>query len=177
MAKRKSSRNNILGVVIAAALIGSVIGAIIFYDPGEPLPRPEDVKFTEKYDDEWGKLKAPISHVDVEHILISWNGANPQVTPKDPERTKEEAWELIEQIWNRYKVNPTKENFADLQNSYNEDTEAHHTYSIPDPRTGDENGGLVPEFADCAKSTEEGFARIVESPYGYHLIRRKKQGE
>ncbi|MCA8917014.1 MAG: peptidylprolyl isomerase [Planctomycetes bacterium] len=176
MAKRKrSTRNNIVGVVIAAALIGSVIGAVIFYDPGEPLPSPGDVKFTEKYDDDWGKLKAPISHVDVEQILISWKGANARVTPKDPERTKEEAWELVEQIWNRYKVNPTKENFADLQTQYNEDSTVHNTYSMPDPRTGDPNGGLVKAFADCSKTTEEGFARIVESEFGYHLIRRKKQ--
>jgi hypothetical protein len=178
VAKRKRSKsNNIVSVVLAAAIIGGVIGAVIFYDPGEPLPGPESVEFSDPYDDDWGKLKAPISHVDVEQILISWKGANARVTPKDPERTKEEAWKLVEQIWNRYKTEPIKENFYALQEKYNEDSSVHNTYSMPDPRTGDPTGGLVKPFVDCAKTTKEGFARIIESEFGYHLIRRKAQGE
>ncbi|MCG3182468.1 MAG: hypothetical protein ICCCNLDF_00530 [Planctomycetes bacterium] len=173
MAKKRNTRGTLIGTIIFAAILGSVIGAIIFHDPGEPLPGPDSVKFTDKYDDEWGKLAAPVSHVTVTHILVSWKGASPRVTPKDPERTKEQAWELVEQLWNRYKTDPTKENWTALQAKYNEDSQPHNSYSIPNPQNPrDPNGGMVKPFADCAKSTKEGFARIVESEFGYHLIRR-----
>ena len=174
MAKRKSSkRRSIIGIVVFAALLGGLIGAVIFYDPGQPLPGPDSVEFSDPYDDEWGKMPAPISHVTVEQILISWKDANPRVTPKDPERTKEEARKLVDQIWNRYKTEPLKENFHALQAKYNEDSNPHEIYGVPNPQ----GGSYVKPFEDCAKSTEEGFARIVESEFGFHLIRRKKQGE
>lgn len=170
MAKKRNTRGTLIGTIIFAAILGSVIGAIIFHDPGEPLPGPDSVKFTDKYDDEWGKLAAPVSHVTVTHILVSWKGASPRVTPKDPERTKEQAWELVEQLWNRYKTEPTKENWTALQARYNEDSKPHERYGVPDP-TGQP---LAKPFTDCAKSTNVNFARIVETEFGYHLIRREQ---
>ena len=174
MAKRRSNRKaGIIISILGAAMLGLVIGIMLYNDPGTPLPAPAEVEFNKPYDDEWGKLKTPVSHVSVEQILVTWKDANPRVTPKDPERTKEEAYKLIVQLWNRYKNQPDRDNFKRMQTGYNEDSQVHNVYGVPNPQ----GGSYVKPFTDCAKSTDEGFARIVESEFGYHLIRRLKQGE
>ncbi|MCB9933871.1 MAG: peptidylprolyl isomerase [Planctomycetes bacterium] len=156
MAKKRNVRSTLIGTVLFAAVLGAVIGAIMFNDPGDPLPAPPEVNFEEPYDDNWGKLPAPVARCGVSHILVKI----------DANRTEEEAKKKIEQLWHLYKNNPTKEHWHELQDKNNEDTaDKFAVFPIP--------GNLVPEFQATGKSTKVGFARICKSTYGYHLIRRE----
>lgn len=172
MAQRKANSNLMsLGAVIGAVILGIVI-AVAVYNPLE-APPPGPVKFDPNtpYDDEWGKLSTPDEQADVTHILVGWTGANPSSQPKEP-RTKEEARRLIEKIWGLYRTTPTVENWKLLQTRHNEDNRAgpgseHNKYTC---KRGD---GLDPKFSECGKTTKSKHARIVESSFGFHLIRRE----
>jgi hypothetical protein len=171
---RRKKQTSIIGAVLVAIVLGLIIGVVIFnpYDP--PLPPPPEIEHTEEYDDEWGKLDSPLSQAKVTHILISWKGKSARVTPKDPERTKEEARELVEEIWHKYRNNPTKGNWEYLQAEYNEDTQPHNEYDLKGGPGGRNTDGMDPEFSKTGRSIEVGKARICESAFGFHLIRREK---
>jgi hypothetical protein len=159
----KKKKISYLGWGIAAALIGAGIAFAIIHKPeGTPIPY---VKDSDAYDDNWGKQDPPDSKATVTHVLVSWEGGGVD-NIKDPKRTKEQARKLIEEVWLKYKNDRSEENWKKLQSQFNEDTTPHNTYDIP--------GNLVQPFQDCGKSTKVGFARICESTYGYHLIRREK---
>jgi hypothetical protein len=131
VAKHKDGRKvSVLGAILVAAILGLVIGAVIYYEPGTPLPSPDDIEFKGEYDDSWGKLDPPAPRVGVSQVLITWTGASPRVQPKQP-RTKEEARKLIEQIWHRFKNDFTPQNWKSLQKQHNEDAEPHTIYSVP----------------------------------------------
>lgn len=145
-----------IGAIIVAALIGIALAMVMFHDSGTPLPAPANVEFTEEYDDSWGRLATPVARCGVSHILVKI----------DDSRTEEEARKLIDQIWARYKNEPSKDNWLSLQKQYNEDTaDVHKIYPIP--------GNWMPEFIETGKSTDIGFARICKTSYGFHLIRRE----
>jgi len=165
VAKRKSKQNvSMLGAVIVAALIGIALAMVMFNDSGTPLPPPPEVEFNEEYDDTWGKLPTAAERGTVSQILVSWTGANPEVTPKE-ERTEEEARKLIDEIWARYKNEPSEANWKTLQAKHNEDASPHQMYPFP--------GRYVPQFSETAQTTKVGFARICKSDFGFHLIRRE----
>lgn len=163
MPARKRKSTPIIGLSLLAILGGIFLAAQMyhFYDP--PPPGPPKVDMNTAYDDTWGKLATPVSKFKVTHILVSWEGIS-GVTPKE-KRTKEEARKLIEDIWARYKLEPSNDNWRKLQVQYNEDTGAHNEYT--------EAQSLVQPFMDTAKTTAKDHARIVESQFGYHLIRRE----
>lgn len=165
MARRKR-KTSVTGAILGAVAIGVIVGVVIF-NPSDPPPPPPEVEFTEEYDDDWGKLEAPVARAKVTQILVSWKGANPRVSPKDPERTKEEAWDLVEEVWHKYRNDPTDDNWKSLQAEHNEDSAPQQEYDV------DRSARLVEPFKKCAQSTDVGFARIVESEFGYHLIRRE----
>ena len=155
MAKPKARKPSYLGAVLTAAVLGLIIGSVIYYQSGEPLPPPAEVEFTSEYDDSWGRLDKPVVRCGVTHILVKSEG-----------RTDEEAKKEIERIWHLYRTNPTQPNWRELQVKYNEDkADIHAVFPIP--------GNLVPEFQEVGKSTKVGFARIAKSQFGYHLIRRE----
>ncbi len=161
MAKKKK-QTSLIGLIIVVALLGGGIALAMSHSPGEGGVVP---KAPEGYDDSWGKLDSPVSKATVTHVLVSWKGAGVN-TIKDPERSKEGARELIEEIWAKFRADPTESNWKELQVKYNEDSgPVHNKYEIP--------GNLVQPFQDTGKSTEVGKARICESNYGYHLIRRE----
>jgi hypothetical protein len=114
------------------------------------------------YDDSLGKLETPDATWKVTHILVSWDGLG--VPTKKP-RKKDEARKLIDEIWAKYSEDPTVAHWKALQVQYNEDNQAHTVYDNSQP--------LIEPFKTTAKSTKVGFARIVESQFGFHLIRRE----
>jgi hypothetical protein len=158
VAKQKSGgKVSVVGAVLLAALLGLVIGAVVYYEPGTPLPSPDDIEFKEPYDDSWGRLDKPVDRCGVSHILVKI----------DEKRSEADAKKLIEQIWHQYRNNNgDKKTWLDLQTKYNEDTaDKHKVYPIP--------GNWMPEFIQTGKTTKVGFARIAKTSYGYHLIRRE----
>lgn len=114
------------------------------------------------YDDSIGRLGKPATTWKVTHILVSWSGT--QVPTKQP-RSKEEARKLIDELWRRYLANPTNDHWRQLQAQHNEDGAPHNVY--------DSTQSLVDAFVVGGSTTKTGFARIVESEFGYHLIRRE----
>jgi uncharacterized protein YpuA (DUF1002 family) len=88
---------------------------------------------------------------------------------KNPQRTKEEARKLVEEVWRKYKDDQTDENWRALQTQHNEDSSV-DAYKVYDTAID----SLVDPFKNCAKATKPNFARICESQFGYHLIRREK---
>jgi hypothetical protein len=93
---------------------------------------------------------------------VSWTGLQ---VPTKQARTKEEARKLIDEIWSKYRANSSQANWAALQKLHNEDSLPHSSY--------DSTQSLIPEFKATAGSTGIGSARIVESRFGFHLIRRE----
>lgn len=166
MAQQKKKPINYVSLIIVAALIGAGAGAIVFYDPGTPTPH---VKFDDTYDDSWGKLEKPDAQATVTHILISWAGKSDRSKPKDPKRTQEQAKKLVEELWHKYRNNPSDENWKALQKEHNEDTAPHTEYTC---KTA--GSGLDEKFNSLGLQTKAKHARYVESSFGYHLIRRER---
>lgn len=164
MAKKK--QKSVVGLVVVAALIGAAIGAAVFNSSaGDPPPMPPVVDKGDQYDDSWGRLERPAASAAVTHILISWEGTG--VATKEPGRTKEQARELVEGIWRRYRDNQDEGYWKELQVTYNEDTgPVHKVYRVPED-------SLVEPFKQGALTTLPTYARIIESQFGYHLIRRE----
>ena len=172
VAKRKQANSSIIGVVLGAAVLGGIVGTVIFHNAGDPLPPPPKIEFTGEYDDSWGRLPSPVNEAKVTHILISWTGKNARSTPKEP-RSQEDAKKLVEQLWHQYRNNPTAENWRAMQAEYNEDSAPHNVYDCKGGPGGRNTDGLDPAFSTCGRTTEPGKARYIESAFGYHLIRRE----
>lgn len=110
------------------------------------------------------KQDPPPASTQVQHILISWKGKSDRVTPKDPERTKAEATELLHEVLKQARTKGA--DWKQLQEDYNEDTQPHNTYEATP------NAGLVKPFLDVALSLGVGQIDWCESAFGYHIIKR-----
>jgi len=165
MAKRGKNSISFFSTLIVAIAIGIIIGVVVYNPPGDPVNVPE-VTFDASYDDTWGKLDRPDARGTVTHILIAWDGTN--VGGQREPRTKEQAREQIEQIWHKYRNQPTDENWRSLQAKHNEDGAPHNEYEVHP------GAQLVQPFIDIGLTTRAQHARIVESQFGWHLIRRER---
>jgi len=168
--KKNQSLLNI-GSIVTAVILGVIVAMAVYRPFDPPPPGPANYDPNMPYDDSWGKLTSPDAQAEVTHILVGWTGANPRSTPKEP-RTKEEARKLIDTIWALYRNNPTPEHWKALQAQHNEDNaggpeSAFNKYTC---KAGD---GLDPAFSSTGKSTKPKHARICESAFGFHLIRRE----
>ena len=99
----------------------------------------------------------------VRHILLTWKGRDPNVLPKDAERTEEQAWALANDIVKRHLVG---EDFVKLQEQYNEDSDPTAVYDV------DPTKRLVKPFLRLSSQLKPGETGIVESPYGLHVMKR-----
>lgn len=101
--------------------------------------------------------------VKASHILISYDGTGAQ--PKEP-RTKEEAKELAEQVLSQVKADTSA--FGALALEYSEDpgsaTRGGTYDNIPE-------GQMVPEFNDYIFDNKIGSIGIVETDFGFHIIK------
>ena len=100
------------------------------------------------------------------HILISYEGA--MRAGEDVTRTKEEAYARAQELIDQLEVNP--EQFEQLAESESDGPSG--------PRGGDlgawPRGSMVPEFETALDEVGEGeiVPEPVETPFGYHVIRR-----
>lgn len=103
--------------------------------------------------------------VIVQHILISWKGANERVEPKDAERTKEQAIKLRDEVLKQARSKGA--DWAALQKAHNEDSDAQAKYMVER-----EKRIFVKSFQDLALSLGKGQIDWCESEFGFHIIKR-----
>jgi peptidyl-prolyl cis-trans isomerase D len=122
-----------------------------------PYKDGESFKITKMVD------KRPNGSVKASHILITWEGAeraNPEI-----KRTKEEARTKAEDILKQAKAEGTV--FAELARDNSDGPSA--------PRGGDlgyfQEGVMTPKFNDFAFGNDVGFIGMVETEFGYHIVR------
>lgn len=155
-----------------AAETGGIIGA---FRRGEMVPPFEEAAFKLKVGELSGVVETvfgfhvlkrlPVEEIRASHILIQYEGARnarPSVS-----RTKEQAQELAAQV-RQMAVEPGSD-FVDLARQYSDCPSA--------PAGGDlgqfGRGVMVPAFEQAAFSTSvEGVSGVVETPFGFHIIRR-----
>lgn len=171
---KKSNTAAWVGIIISAIAVGLLAG-VILVNPNY-VPPPENISVDGKdvaYDHARDAIPK-VAKAKVTHILLSWKGKG-SVTPKDPNRTQEQAKKLAEEIWQKYNAAPDAEKdkvWKELQVKYNEDSgNVHNVYDVSP------SASLVPEFKDVALSTKVGKVRITMEPpekltYGYHVVRR-----
>jgi len=102
--------------------------------------------------------------MEASHILIAYKGAygaNPAI-----ERTKEEAQKLADSLYNVIKNNTKKINT--LAKTYSDDPSAKQN-------NGDlgwfKDGRMVPSFNEACVNTKVGGVTLVESPFGFHIVK------
>lgn len=107
--------------------------------------------------------KKPEGSVKASHILIVWEGAeraNPEI-----KRTKEEAKVIAEDLLVQAKAEDAV--FAQLARDNSDGPSA--------PRGGDlgyfQEGVMTPKFNDFAFGNPVGFIGMVETDFGYHIVR------
>ncbi|KAA0211159.1 hypothetical protein EDM80_11915 [bacterium] len=105
---------------------------------------------------------AVVQECRVQHILISWNGQG--VTLKQP-RTKKQARQLAEDVLAKARAEGS--DWKALQKEHNEDSVDPHASFAIHP-----GANLVPEFITMGQSLKVGEFGLVESTYGYHIIKR-----
>lgn len=103
--------------------------------------------------------------VIVQHILISWKGADERVQPKDAERTKEQAIKLRDEVMKQARSKGA--DWAALQKAHNEDSDAQAKYMVER-----EKRNFVKSFQDLALSLGKGQIDWCESEFGFHIIKR-----
>lgn len=102
--------------------------------------------------------------VKASHILISYDGVQ-QAQPKEP-RTKEEAEALANEILDKAKKDP--DSFSDLAKEYSEDPGSANKGGQYDDIA---RGMMVPAFDEYVFSSEVGEIGIVETTFGYHVLK------
>lgn len=102
----------------------------------------------------------------VRHVLISWKGRAPGLQLKDAERTKAQARALADDVLKRAQAG---EDFESLQRQYNEDDSGGNATRVYDVSP---EVGFVKPFLRLSKELKVGEAGLVESSFGYHIIKR-----
>jgi parvulin-like peptidyl-prolyl isomerase len=111
-----------------------------------------------------GKKDQAPAKVHAAHILLMYQGsagASEEIT-----RTKEEAYQDIQKLLERIKAG---EDFAALAREYSNCPSAKNGGDLGDFSKGD----MVKPFEDAAFKLKKGkVSTIVETQYGYHIIKR-----
>jgi preprotein translocase SecF subunit/protein-export membrane protein SecD len=124
------------------------------------------VETTEKQDTE--RITENPASVDVSHILIAYEGAE---RAADITRTKDEAKARAEEVLG--KLGEEGADFAELAKEYSDDAVSKEDGGkLPSPVVEGEAGYVV-EFSSAALALKEvgQISSIVESPFGFHIIR------
>lgn len=103
------------------------------------------------------------AEIAASHVLVAYQGA----TRSTATRNKEEAKRLAEAILTRAKGGA---DFADLARQHSDDPTAKNSGGSLGKFTRD---AMVKPFADAAFALRPGeISGVVESPFGYHVIKR-----
>lgn len=107
----------------------------------------------------------PVTMYDVRHILLADSG----LSDEEKEELKISAEALLERVKNG-------EDFATLATDYSDDTGSKENGGLYEDV---EKGEFVSEFEEAALSLDDGmiYPELVESPYGYHIIKLEEKRE
>jgi len=125
------------------------------------------------------KPSTPPDHIEVQHILIGFQGSIPQKTIT---RTKAEAEKLAQEVLEKARKG---ENMDALVQQYTDDQhpgvyDLANTGITPDPAKQEyKRSGMVKGFSDAAFGLSVGNVGIsnydpTTSPFGWHIIKRLK---
>lgn len=164
MARPRASQYATIAVLVLMAAAVGVSGALMVMNP-DYAPASNLGKDPWVYDDDAGRIDR-VKYAEAKRILVSWDGMG--VAAGDG-RTKERAFEIAEDLWNRYRKSPTESTWRELQRQYNEDRTRQRLFKVS------AGAGLDPVFTDCALTTAIGKVRMSQpGKLGYYLIRREK---
>ncbi|OIQ21789.1 MAG: peptidylprolyl isomerase [Flavobacterium sp. MedPE-SWcel] len=107
--------------------------------------------------------RKPGSTAKVSHILVTFEGTK---APKPSEMTKEEAKAKADDILKKVKANP--DSFAQLAKENSEDPGSKDKGGIYDNVS---KGQMVPEFDAFLFDNKIGEVGVVETDFGYHVIK------
>lgn len=134
----------------------------------------EDVEkeYTSKADSTY-KNYPQVYNVAVRHILIAPEGSKDTDDGSGTKTWSTTAWsmaeEKINEIYDKWKENPTEDYFAELAKEYTDDTASKEKGGLYDDV---EPGGMTTEFNDWIfdDARTDGETGIVKTAYGYHII-------
>ncbi len=140
------------GIIAAKVKAGTVSPELVQTDEGYNI-----VKYVEK--------RSVLTEVKASHILVCWAGAE----RCENERTQEEAKALIDNLKSR----ATAANFAQLAKMNSDDAS---NASAGGDLGFFARGAMVKPFEDAAFALAKGaVSDVVETPFGYHLIKAVDQ--
>ena len=110
---------------------------------------------------------SPPTQITAQHVLVAWAGA--KGAPKAVKRSKVDARKRAEEVVGKARGGA---DFSELVKEYSDDT-------ATVPRQGNlgkfAHGDMVKPFADAAFALKVGgISDVVESPFGYHVIKRNQ---
>ena len=107
--------------------------------------------------------RRPGGTAKVSHILIAYEGSR---SPGEISRTKDEAKAKADELLRKVRSNP--DSFADLAKENSDDPGSKNTGGIYDDVY---KGQMVPEFDKFVFSNGVGSTDVVETEFGYHVIK------
>ncbi|NDI97795.1 peptidylprolyl isomerase [Flavobacterium sp. LaA7.5] len=107
--------------------------------------------------------RKPGGTAKVSHILIAYEGSR---SPGEIKRTKEEAKAKADELLGKVKANPGS--FADLAKENSDDPGSKNNGGIYDDVS---KGQMVPEFDKFLFGNSIGSTGVVETEFGYHVIK------
>ena len=115
--------------------------------------------------------RAPVTQkAEVKHVLIGWKDLAPayrgQMDPRAAARSKEEADTLAKQILDKVRAG---DDIDALMKASSEDPGSAQTGRA---YTATEDAALVPPFKKLSLRLEVGEAGLVQTAYGWHIIKR-----
>ena len=151
---------------------GQVLGELIKYtEQPSPLAPPVDVIAAVKLIDkeEVDRSTSTPKQTEVSHILIAYKDA--MRAAETTVRTKEEAKSLADEIKTRL---DNQEDFAALAKEFSDDPSNKNSGGLLTIPAG--SGTYVEQFENAAlKLEKEGqISEVIESPFGYHIIKAGK---
>ena len=190
ISKSNSRRFAALGMLVAAALVGSALPQTALAAEGTPSSQPASKPATDGKPAADPKAAAgtmPVkpkvvpAHIVVQHILIGFKGSVPG---KEIERTKEQAKQLAYEILASARKG---DNFDELVKKWTDDSPpgiyGMSNLGVPPNKAADPpeypRSGMVPAFGNVGFAMMPGNIGIADwdakdSPYGWHIIKRLK---
>jgi peptidyl-prolyl cis-trans isomerase NIMA-interacting 1 len=160
----------VVGAAAAAAFVGALVWAQLPEHPATPAAPPDPSSAPAASPGTVSPDAAvPLTRVGAAHVLVAYRGA--ERAPPSVSRTREEAQKRAEEALGL--VQRERMSFADAVDRYSDDASTR-------PSHGDignfERLAMPAAFSDAAFALEIGqyAPRVVETPLGFHVIRRTR---
>ena len=151
---------------LLAALIVAGCDAPSTPPPAPPPPPPPPA----------APAKAEPEHILVQHVLISFAGANPRIPQK---RSKEEAEALAKEVFERAKKGEPFDRLMGQSDDTGPGQYGMSNHKIPPGQGERPRQGMVPAFGNVGFQLGVGEVGLAgyhptDSPFGWHVIKRVK---